>query len=196
MLDVDGVVVLGRPDGRHWREGLEAVLGLAPQRLAEAFFDPYWPEIVTGRRPLRPALRAALADCAPQVSAETLIDYWFAADAQLNRPLLEALVHLRAAGLQVHLATNQEHERMAHLLQEMGLADHVDAAHHSAALGVCKPDEAFFHRIAARTQLPASAHLLIDDAPRNVEAARRAGWLAEPWQGEGLVPLLARHGWA
>jgi putative hydrolase of the HAD superfamily len=49
MLDVDGVLVTGRPsDGRHWVTSLEADLGLSFTVLQDAFFEHYWEEIVTG----------------------------------------------------------------------------------------------------------------------------------------------------
>ena len=60
MLDVDGVLVDGRPeDGRHWQTSLEADLGLSPAALREHFFAPYWDEIVTGRVGLMAPLHAA-----------------------------------------------------------------------------------------------------------------------------------------
>src|SRR3546814_15982369 len=60
MVDVDGVLVTGRPrDGRPWATGLREDLGLDPAVLHRAFFAPHWHAVVTGRAPLRPALAAA-----------------------------------------------------------------------------------------------------------------------------------------
>ena len=50
MVDVDGVVVCGRPsDGRPWAATIEADLGLTVAELQREFFLPYWNEIVIGR---------------------------------------------------------------------------------------------------------------------------------------------------
>lgn len=182
MMDVDGVLVTGRPaDGLPWATGLRDDLGLDPAELHRAFFAPHWPAIVTGRKPLRPALDAALAAVAPRLPAERLIDYWFRHDARVDTALLAALAGLRASGLQVHLATNQEHERARHLLEDLGLAAHIDGCHHSAALGCAKPEPEFFDAVAGRVGLAPAALLLVDDSAANVAAARAAGWRAVLW---------------
>lgn len=193
MMDVDGVLVTGRPaDGLPWATGLRDDLGLDPGDLHRAFFAPSWDAIVTGRRPLRPALEAALASVAPHLPAGRLIDYWFRNDARLDTALLAALARLRAAGLPVHLATNQEHERARYLLEDLGLAAHVDGCHHSAAIGCAKPDPAFFRTVAGRVGLPPAALLLVDDSAGNVEAARGAGWQALHWTaGSDLQAAVA-----
>ena len=50
MIDVDGVLVTGRPsDGLHWATSLEADLGLSFAILQDTFFKRYWEDIVTGR---------------------------------------------------------------------------------------------------------------------------------------------------
>lgn len=100
MMDIDNVVVCGRPsDGAPWKTGLEADLGISAAALRQHFFTPFWAEIVTGKRALRPILATALSNFAPEISAATLIDYWFSHDARLNTTVLRDLKILRAAGL-------------------------------------------------------------------------------------------------
>ncbi len=61
MLDVDGVLVDGRPeDGRHWQTSVEQDFGFSPESLREQFFAPYWENIVTGRAGLMEHLTNAL----------------------------------------------------------------------------------------------------------------------------------------
>ncbi len=197
MLDVDGVLVRGRPeDGRPWAERLEADLGLCPAALHRAFFAPHWEEIVVGRAGLMERLGPALADIAPWLPAERLVEYWFGQDARLDEGLLVELAALRARGVTVHLATNQEHLRAAHLMGPLGLGAHAEAIHHSAAIGARKPQPAFFRHVAAAVGLPPGALVLVDDTPANVDAAVAEGWRALCWTGEDrlldlLRPLLA-----
>ncbi|NDV00434.1 HAD-IA family hydrolase [Pseudoroseicyclus tamaricis] len=192
MLDVDGVLVTGRPgDGRPWATSLAADLGLEPERLQESFFRPHWQEIVTGRAELEPALAGSLAKIAPDLPARDLMDYWFSRDSRIDAALLDEVASLRAGGLPVWLATNQEHRRAAYLLETLGLAAHVDGILHSARLGAMKPEPAFFAaaEAAAGGEGP---FLLVDDSERNVTAARAAGWQAEVWTGEArLADLVA-----
>jgi putative hydrolase of the HAD superfamily len=184
MIDVDGVLVSGRPsDGLHWAASLEPDLGLSFEILRDAFFKRHWPDIVTGRADLRERLARVLAQIAPKLTAEQVLAYWFRQDARLNHEVLEDLATLRRGGLRVHLATNQEHERARYLMNTLGLAAHVDGCHYSAAIGHCKPMPEFFDAVALTVGLPPAELLLIDDSEENVRGAIGAGWDAAHWTG-------------
>lgn len=193
MLDVDGVVVDGRPaDGRPWASDIEADLGIAPESLQRHFFAPHWDEIVTGRK----ALAETLADClplfAPSVCAQTFIDYWFTRDARIDPAVLLACDALRQEGRRVFLATNQEHLRAGDLMDRLGLAAHVDGIVHSAAVGARKPQPAFFAAAQRASGSPPDDIVLVDDTAANVAAARAAGWHAVHFRkGDDLLERLA-----
>jgi len=195
MIDVDGVLVTGRPgDGRHWSAQLEPDLGIDVDTLHRRFFSPHWDAVVTGRADLRSQLSEALAAIAPQVGVDRLLDYWFRNDSKLNLELLTALAERRAAGLPVHLATNQEHERARYLRDEIGLGARFDGFHYSAALGCRKPDRRFFDAVARDVGIAPGALLLLDDSPDNVEGALAAGWQAVRWTGTTtLTDAIGRY---
>lgn len=91
MVDVDGVLIHGRPeDGLPLFTYLERDLGLRLDLLQQEFFRPYWGDIITGREALEPQLASVLERIAPHLSAATLIDYWFKNDSRLNRDLLKS----------------------------------------------------------------------------------------------------------
>ena len=188
MVDVDGVLVTGRPhDGRHWQASLAADLAIDVEALNASFFRTHWTAIVTGREDLRPRLAKALRQIAPHVSTDQLIDYWFRNDARLDTNLLSEIADVRRRGVLVHLATNQEHERMRYLLNTLGLAARIDGWHCSADLGCRKPDPAFFAAVQRRVGIEPAGLLLLDDTAENVHAATAAGWHAVHWTG--AVPL-------
>jgi putative hydrolase of the HAD superfamily len=195
MVDVDGVLVRGRPeDGRHWSTSLEADLGLRAEILHREFFGIHWNDIVIGRTKLEDRLSAVLEKIAPHVTADRLIEYWFAQDARIDQRLLQDLRELRAKGFQIHLATNQEHRRAHHLMRTLGLADTVDGIQYSAQIGARKPDAAFFQAATSGAGLSPADVLLIDDTSENVSAARACGWEAVLWTGEeGLLDVLKGH---
>ncbi|MGO6943055.1 HAD-IA family hydrolase [Rhizobium johnstonii] len=194
MVDVDGVLVRGRPsDGRPWASALEEDLGFSVAALQREFFIPHWNEIIVGRGSLAEYLKPALAKIAPHLSSDDFIAYWFENDARLNIELLEELNQQRNAGKRVYLATNQEHVRAAHLVEQLGLGHHCDGIYYSAALGCRKPDRAFFEQAAALSGLPPEQLLLIDDTPANVTAARASGWNAFQWmEGSSLPDALSK----
>lgn len=185
MLDVDGVVIAGRPqDGQPWSTSLASDLGIDPTRLQTAFFRPFWAQIVTGKLGLAETLDACLPRLGARITTPEFIAYWFARDARLDPEVIEDLHHLRAQGLTVYLATNQEHLRAAYLMHDLGLRDHVEGIVYSAALGVRKPDRAFFTAAAAHLGKPPSSLLLVDDTRANITAARTAKWRACLWRGD------------
>jgi putative hydrolase of the HAD superfamily len=191
MVDVDGVIVC-RPDGRRWDADLEADLGVKIADMQEKFFDARFHDIVRGKADLEPHLTAALAEFAPHVTTQQMIDYWFAKDSRLDHQLLEDLAAYRSQGVALHLCTIQEHRRAAYLWDTLGLRDRFDGLHHSARYQVAKPDLAYFRAVEAATGLAPAEMLLIDDAITNVEGARAAGWQARLWTGEQrLAEVLA-----
>lgn len=191
MLDVDGVLVTGRPtDGLSWDTDLKHDMGVAPADLARAFFEPFWADIVTGKAALLPCLEQALQSIGADVSAEEVQRYWFSNDARLEPNLLDLCADVRTRGISVFLATNQDHARAAYLMDQLGLAAHVDGLLHSAGLGVRKPDRAFFEAARSRTGADACAHLFVDDSATNVEAAREFGWQAMVWRDAGDLDAL------
>ena len=181
MVDVDGVVVVPRPGG--WAADMEADLGLSVATLQAHFFEPHWDDIANGRARLHDRLAPVLASHAPHLTSQAVADYWFAKDAQLDETLLADLAALRAAGVALHLATVQEHERAAYLWETLGFRDRFDAIHYSAEIGCGKPDPAFFAAVEARTGFAPTDLALLDDRPANVEAARTAGWGGILWDG-------------
>jgi putative hydrolase of the HAD superfamily len=182
LVDVDGVLIDGRPeDGRSWQTSIEEDLGFTSAALHEQFFAPYWEDIVLGRAGLMEQLTTALQLIAPHVSSAAFVSYWFEKDSRVVAPLLAELALVRSAGIRVYLATNQEHQRAAYLMDTVGLAEHVDGMFYSARLGAKKPDMEFFAKVQDLTGLPAEEMLLIDDSHSNIEAARTAGWRALLW---------------
>jgi putative hydrolase of the HAD superfamily len=189
IFDVDGVLIV-HPDPRGWSAHLERDLGIAPPLLQEAFFKPHWPDIIHGRAALHDRLAPVLKAIAPDVPCQHLIDYWFAQDAHLNQPLLDAAAGLRESGIALHLATVQDHERARYLWETLCFRDRFDHLHYSADLGAAKPHADFYARVEDRTGLAPADIFFIDDKQDNVDAARARGWRAARWTGETTLSAL------
>jgi putative hydrolase of the HAD superfamily len=111
---------------------------------------------------------------------------------------LDLVRDLRRAGYGVHLGTNQEPYRAAHMREALGYDSLFDVSCYSCELGAAKPDPAFFLEAARRIGAEPATILFIDDTTPNVAGARAAGLAAEQWSLDDghdvLHDLLARHG--
>ena len=191
MVDVDGVVIV-HPEPQGWSGHLERDLGLSKTLLQSAFFEPYRQDIILGRADLRDRLTPVLAEIAPDLSADRLVRYWFEHDACLDQDLLAQLAPIRAGGLELHLATVQEHERARYIWDGLGLKRHFDGMHYAAELGWAKPAAQFFRAVTTRSGFAPNEIFFIDDKQANVDAARREGWSAALWDGtRPLADLMA-----
>ncbi|WP_424942552.1 HAD-IA family hydrolase [Aliiroseovarius crassostreae] len=194
MMDVDGVIITGRPeDGAHWSTSLQQDLGIARKDLMQAFFRPHWAQIVTGHARMIPLLSQALRALGSDVSAQELMAYWFAKDSRMNEALLEALRHLRKEGVSVWFATNQEPHRSAYLWNDLGLNTFADGMLSSADLGVAKPERAFYRAVEDRVGARPDQLFLVDDTLANVDMARAVGWSGHHWQAGDDLGALWRH---
>lgn len=180
MVDVDGVLIV-HPPGKGWADDLHVDLGLERQALEEHFFRAHWADVELGRADLHDRLALALASIAPHLTAERLTAYWFEKDSPLDHVLLADLEAARAGGLQLHLATTQEHHRARYLWDTLRLRERFDALHYAADLGAKKPQPAFYVEVGRRTGFAPHEMLLIDDRLDNVEAATTAGWSGFHW---------------
>lgn len=194
MLDVDGVLVDGRPrDGMRWDHDLQKHMAVPTDALAEEFFNIYWNDIVIGGKELLPTLAVILQRIAPSVQAEDLVAYWFEMDSRIVEPVLYDIRTARRDGIPVYLATNQEHMRVAYLMKTMRLSDEVDGIVYSAQARSKKPQSEFFRFAEKAVGRKPHELLLVDDTMPNVKAAQSEGWNAIHWDGsEDLHTILHR----
>ena len=197
VFDVDGVLVNGHKDkGGWWHADMDKDLGLDPELFQRAFFTEQWAEIVCGRQRIEEPLAKTLADIAPHLSVDDMLDYWFRQDSKLEHNLLAELETLRSrSNLGLNLATNQEHRRADYLWHGLELEHHFDAIHYSADIGHAKPDADFFATVENRTGFDGPHLLFFHDQERNVLAARERGWQGYIWTGmETFENALLAHG--
>ena len=192
LLDADGVVQK-LPGG--WRAALEPYLGARSEEfVTELAMDE---QVCLRGEPFLPVLAKRLAGFG--VAAPPSEVYAAAWERISADPAVLALAdRLRAAGLGVHLATNQNPERAAYMRRELGYDARFDMQFYSSELGVAKPERGYFERILAAVGAVPEDVLFVDDSARNVAGARETGLAAEQWHLDDGLPLLrdllAGHG--
>lgn len=164
------------------------------QLLLADTFGSDMPDVLTGRVDMAERVERLLAEHRlSEADADAVRATWTAFP-----PVVEArsaLDRLRRQGILCVLATNQDTLRERHMRPVYDSL--MDRCYYSCAVGLAKPDAAFFTHIVDDLGLAPEELLFIDDRLENVEGARAAGLYAERWHHEHdagtLAALLGRH---
>lgn len=183
VLDLDGVVVLGHPEGGRWDKHLARDLGMKAEHVQQRFFKPHFRRAVLGEADLFDILNTAWPSLECEGTPRAFVDYWFAKDSLIDSAVLADVDAWRAKGGKAFLATVQEHHRARHVWEALGLSAHFDGMHYSAALGAAKPDAEFYRRAQAKLPGAPGDVLFLDDRIENVDAASAFGWRARHYRG-------------
>jgi putative hydrolase of the HAD superfamily len=193
MFDADGVLQ-NLPGG--WIAAAEPYFGARALEFLERSYEAEL-STLSGQGDHLAILAATLADFGVTVPVgDVYRAVWLSMEpAAASLAVVRAL---RRGGYGVHLGTNQERYRAAHMREVLGYDALFDVSCYSCELGAAKPDVVFFTEAARRIGAEPAAILFIDDTAQNVAAARVAGLTAEQWcldDGHDVLRArLARHG--
>jgi putative hydrolase of the HAD superfamily len=181
-LDVDGVLLdSDRAGAGPWQLVVAERFNVKPDDLQRHFFDPYWSEVIVGRRPIEPALAATIAERSWPVTVEALLACWFESDFCPAPEVVDAARSWRDRGARLALVTNQEHRRAHDLQERLGDLLPFDQMVYSAAVGYVKRQPEFF-AVATRSLAGGSTApcpvVFLDDTLEHVTVAQAAGWTA------------------
>lgn len=192
LVDFDGVL-------RRWpsHTPLERQFGLPERAFAAAAFAPdLLQQAITGRitdAAWREAIVERLAVRHPDAQAKEAVRALSALVGELDPDVLRILESVRAR-MAVVLVTNAT-TRLADDLTALEIAGRFDAVVSSSAIGVAKPDRAFFDAALAAAGATAAQTLFVDDTAENVAAAGAAGIRSLRFvNAAGLVTFLRANG--
>ncbi len=194
LLDADGVIQIS---SSGFLEDLRALCPDAAQseRFLEDVFASEKP-CLTGEAHFPDALERVLRTWAVDVVLADALELWTRIEPSPG--MLDIVSSLRAKGIRVCLATNQQAHRASIMADHLGYAPLFDQLFFSFELGVAKPSPDFF--LAILKQLPANPDniLFVDDHAQNVAAAEStgiAGALYHVDHGlDSFTSILERHG--
>lgn len=180
VFDFDGVLNRNYDEaGFIWSRDLHTVFGISGPQLDAALFGAHnFEEILTGKVDLHDALAKILKDHGCAHAVEDFAAYWFENDLAPCKGMLTLIDDIRARGIPCVIGTNNEPRRAAFLWERL-LKNHTDGIYTAGAMGIAKPDVAFFHHIQDALKVDDPSRLLfIDDIAENVNGAKQAGWQA------------------
>lgn len=174
LFDADGVLV----NSERFSTQLARDYPVDQAKVAE-FFTEYFPDCLVGKADLKEAISPYLAGFGWSKSVDELLEYWFTVEHHLNEPLIEYIQKLRAQGMYIAVATNNEKYRAQYMLDQMGFSDSFDALYASAHLGHKKPAIEFFKRVVEDIDVAKDEVLFWDDDAANIAGAHEYGIQAE-----------------
>lgn len=184
FFDVDGVLVHGyhaKPERRIcWDDHLERDLGINREHFKENFiFGPFVNEVIIGKRDVDEALNSYFQSINQTIDVERFITYWLTNDSNVNKDLFKKIEILKNSEMvRLAIATNQEHKRANHLMNNLGFRDFFDDIFHSARMGFRKPDQKYFEEIMRHIGGQEEPPIFFDDTQSVVDAANDFGWEA------------------
>ncbi len=170
LLDADGVVQT-TPD--FW-PGMLSLLG--DEDIVRAMLATE-ARSASGHRDVRADLTQFLAEHGLDVTFDDLFGVWSTMTPVPE--VLDLVAAVRARGVGVHLATNQQAVRGAHMIENLGYDQVFDSSFYSFQLGLAKPDPAYFTAIVTSLGVDPAQTLFVDDLAVNAEGARTAGLRGE-----------------
>ena len=178
LLDCDGVLQQVGDDG--WRAEISRLLGARTEDFVRAI-DTLEAPALRGEADFPVGLDALLADFGVDLDAAGLYAaLWESMTVRCDAWLVAE--QAAAAGVRVHLATNQHARRAALMRQTMGYEQITEHAFYSCELGAAKPDPAFFEAVLDRLDGATPERVgFVDDSPPNVEAAAALGLRSVRW---------------
>ncbi|MGH3096745.1 MAG: HAD family hydrolase [Streptosporangiales bacterium] len=193
LCDLDGVLRRWDPD---FVADLEKRYGVPKGTLLATAFDPELLQpAVTGAvsdDEWRRNVAAALLPVYGMDVATGLVADWSAPVGTVDEGVRELLAGVRASGVRVGICTNGT-TRLEQDIAALGLVDDVDAVVSSAALGVAKPEPAYFFAAALMLEVEAERCVFVDDTQVNVDVAKAVGMRAHLYEGvEGLRAAIGQ----
>ena len=164
-----------------------ADLGVAPQVMIDTVFGPYdqdtdhpWHRLERGEITLEDA-RAQIVAASVQAGLPELdpVQLLMAlGGGGIREQMVDFCRSVRDRGVATGLLTNNAAEFAAFWRPLLPLDELFDDVVDSSEVGLRKPDRRIFELSLERLGVPADRAAFVDDAPGNVEGARRAGLLA------------------
>ncbi|HLD03624.1 MAG TPA: HAD family hydrolase [Candidatus Dojkabacteria bacterium] len=189
VLDQDGVVI---KKATRFSARLAEEYQVPPEKINE-FFKNEFKDCLIDKKDLKESIKKYLPGWGWQGSVEELLEFWFHGESEINKDVLQLIRLLRAKGVAVYVATNNEKYRTTYVKKELGLGKEFDGFYSSADLYCLKPERVFYKKVTDLiivnithnkrkiknvTKFAASDIIYWDDDEENVLGAEKFGWKA------------------
>lgn len=171
ICDADGMIVRGE----RFSERLARDFGILTDT-TQPFFLNEFQACLIGDADLKSELEKQRGVWGWTKSIDELLAYWFADEHnRIDERFAPVISRLRARGIKVYLATNNEKHRTDDLVERRGLGQWFDAIFSSGYMGAKKPEAAFFEQAIAQIGVDKESLQFWDDDRENIDGASANG---------------------
>jgi HAD superfamily hydrolase (TIGR01509 family) len=171
------------------------IAGVAPERMREVVMESdlqieYETGLITGE-----AFIDRIAESL-QTSLDTREMLQAAADMFIpNHQILPVLEHVKRSGVPIGLLSNTCQAHWEWILEQRyaSVIDHFGPIILSYEAKSMKPDPHIYHVAESHAGCPPEKIFFVDDRHDNVEGARKAGWMAEPFTSADRLMDQIQH---
>ena len=189
IFDVDGVLNKGN---EIFSKRFTKEFGVSMEVVLPFFLGPFQ-ECLVGLLDLKEELGKVVHSWGWSGEVDTLLEYWFTGEHNVDYQLVAMIKVLRANGVKCYLATNNEKYRTQYLLEKMQFEGLFDGVFSSAFLGCKKPDPAFYSAVfsvVGKEGVGKSEIMFLDDDLKNVSSASEFGFDARVYSFEEFKELV------
>lgn len=169
VLDLDGVV----STGRYFSQIYADEQGVDINKLTPFFKNKK--DLANMGQDLKVLLKDELENWEWKGTVDELVDYWLKVNTDVDTRFNALNNKLRAQGIKVYLATDQEKYRMEYLWNVKDLKDWFDGLFVSYEVGAVKDEPEFFAIVIKKLGVTPEDILYIDDSSSKIAAAAKNG---------------------
>lgn len=170
LFDADGVLI----NSERFSKIFAKEHGVSEANQQEFFTGPF-KKAILGHVNLRDILPPYLTKWNWHGGVDSFMQYWFESEHKIDAALIAYVQELRSKNIRCYVATNQEKNRIAYMLKNMGFADSFDGIYASSHIGHKKPTVRFYEMVVENLKLKKEQIVFWDDSEKNVAAAKHFG---------------------
>jgi len=173
LFDADGVVI----NSELFTVQYQKQFGISNDEMLP-FFKGIFQDCLVGKADLKKVVQPYLKKWEWEGDVDGFLLFWFKAEHNIDKRVIELISDLRKNAVLCYLATNQEKYRTEYMRKEMGFDKVFDGIFSSAEIGSKRPDREFYEfifREVAKKGISKEQIFYIDDTASHVESAEEQG---------------------
>ena len=187
LIDADGVTL--KKQG-YFSEKISKEHNVPMEKMTP-FYNNEFRKSQRGKADLKAELIKYLPEWNWTKTVDEFVGYWFTTDAHPDEVVFSLIERIRASGIKVYLASDQERYRAEYMTESLNFRERLDGCFFSYKLGCKKSEPGFFDQVLKALGADPKDVIFLDDDQTNVDVAAEFGIDARLYRStDDLVALI------